>query len=160
MTTIKNKIKEVEALMPFLVGLTPVERKRLLKIHRGNRLFVSDAMKAGDQMPELLPNFVNAAELKKDFDLNEQLVLLELQLASLLSKIRDTKTVTGNEAMVNALAIYRSSEAGAEQGVEGADVVFERLKERWDSITSEGEGEDEVVDDPEATDTPADAPTA
>jgi hypothetical protein len=69
-------------------------------------------------------------------------------VASLLSKIRDTKIMTGNEAMVAALAIYRSAAAAAEQGVEGADVTYEKLKERWDTIATELEAEDEGSDTP------------
>ncbi|MBK7874135.1 MAG: hypothetical protein IPJ74_27555 [Saprospiraceae bacterium] len=49
---IKQAIQEIRNRMPFLLGLTLEERKKLAKINRSNKLFVGDAIEVARKTPK------------------------------------------------------------------------------------------------------------
>lgn len=126
-----NALQEVNAVLPFLTGLTVEERMKLPKIDGSNRLFVQDALKVMKQNGAIMPNFVNVEELEKDFTLYEQLDSVLSAVNQLQEKLRDTQMLAGSEAYSSALMAYRMFQMAADAGLPGMDTVVDDLKQRF-----------------------------
>ncbi len=124
--------------MPFLIGLSTDERITLPKMNVVNKQFVQDAINAISNNTELFPAYLNPAEMKKDFNLFNQLDELVTLSMQLTEKLRDTQILAGSEAYVSALSVYRMMEAASKAGVPGADTIYDQLAERFASNGPQG----------------------
>ncbi len=131
--TIKTKLGEIEALLPFLISLSPAERKALPKISSASAFFVEDALTAASADPAFMPPYVSVSELGEDLALFKQLQKVIAPLAALAASATDTTTAAGSEAYVAALSYYNSVKRAAKDGAPGAQVIYERLKKRFES---------------------------
>jgi hypothetical protein len=154
-TAVKNDIKQINSSLSFLVGITPLERQRLMKLKRSNKLFVEEVIQTANQRPELIPPIIEVNELMKDMNLHADLTEFELLLEDLLNRVRDTKVVLGNEAMVSSLGVFHVVKLAAAGGVEGVQSHYNKLSERWEAtFTSEDEVDDStevIASDQDAT---------
>jgi hypothetical protein len=131
-TQITAKLAEIEDLLPFLVTLSPAERKTLPKITSTSAFFVEDALAAAGADASFMPPYVSVAKLKKGLALFDQLEKVSLPLAKLASTVADTTTVAGSEAYVAALSFYNSVKRAAKDGAPGAQEIYERLSRRFE----------------------------
>jgi len=141
--TIKQAIKDLRNLMPFLTGLTLEERKRLAKMYKANRLFVEDAVEVARDNPEILPAYISAEELENDYVLFQQLDEILFPLAQLTEKVRDTQMLAGSEGYQTGLALYRLTKIAAGAGMPGIDTAYDKLRARFDGQGNFGENEDD-----------------
>ena len=130
-TAVKNAIAGIYSKMPFLIGLTTDERVSLPKINEGNKVFVGDSINALVNNTNLLPPYLNVADIKNDLTLYEQLDELEGMALQLVEKIQDTRMLCGSEAYASSLTAYRLFESAASAGLPGADSVYNALKQRF-----------------------------
>jgi hypothetical protein len=128
---IKVAVNHILDAMPFLIGLTPEERKSIPKINDSNKTFTEDGVKAINNNLHMLPAYFLTAEINNDLVLFNQLDEVDLIISQLSEKIKDTKMLAGSEAYVSALTAYRLFDAAAKAGVPGADAVNDLLKERF-----------------------------
>lgn len=127
-----DDLSNFEKKMPFGVGLTSDERMRMLKIRRSNKLFVEEALAVAKEFPDLMPVFLTAEELEKDFTLHVQLDGLEKMILSLLKMVQDTRIISGAEAIQAALMIYKLVKIAAAAGMPKAQAAYERLAIRFE----------------------------
>ncbi|WP_299180738.1 hypothetical protein [uncultured Aquimarina sp.] len=144
-TEVKNRIEEINTLLPFLTGLTKDERRTLPKINRSNKIFVEDTLDSMRQNGDILPNFINVEEVDKDYALYNELKVLALELAALSEKVNDTRILAGSEAYSTSLLAYKMFGVAANSGVAGAEALHSRLKERF--ATSGNATEDTIEDE-------------
>ena len=157
-TEVKTKIEEINALLPFLTGLTKEERKTLPKINRSNKVFVEDTLDSMRQNGNILPNFVQVEEVEKDYSLYNDLKVLALELAALSEKVNDTRILAGSEAYSTSLLAYKMFGVAANSGVAGAEALYSRLRERFaqsGGSTSATEEDDNDQSMDSTTDQPA-----
>ena len=158
-TEVKTRIEEINALLPFLTGLTKEERKTLPKINRSNKVFVEDTLASMRQNGNILPNFVQLEEVEKDYSLYNDLKVLALELATLSEKVNDTRILAGSEAYSTSLLAYKMFGVAANSGVAGAEALYSRLKERFaQSGGSASATEDD--DNDQSADSTTDQPAA
>lgn len=143
-TEVKNRIEEINTLLPFLTGLTRDERKTLPKINRSNKIFVEDTLDSMRQNGDILPNFINVEEVDKDYALYNELKVLALELATLSEKVNDTRILAGSEAYSTSLLAYKMFGVAANSGVAGAEALYSRLKERF---ATSGNATEEIIED-------------
>lgn len=149
---VKQAIQEIGNRMPFLLGLTLEERKKLPKISRMNKLFVEDSIDVARESPGMLPTYLPPEEISKDFVLFKQLDEILFPLALLYEKVRDTQILAGSEAYQSSLVMYRLVRIAAEAGMPGMDTAYARLKVRFEGQGPQG-GSEEAPD--ETSDLPA-----
>lgn len=128
---INAAITNIEAMMPFLTGLTTEERIAIPKINVANKAFTEDAINIAVGNPSLFPGYINPAEMQKDLTLFNQLDALATSMRRVLEKIEDTLMLAGSEAYISALAVYRNIGAAAKAGVPGADSLYDQLRARF-----------------------------
>lgn len=156
---VKQAIQEIRNRMPFLLGVTLEERKKMLKINRANKLFVADAIEVARENPEVLPYYLTVAELEKDFTLFQQLNELLFPLEQLFERVRDTQMLAGSEAYQTSLVLYKLTRVAAEAGMPGMDTAHAKLKVRFEGQGQQGGGNPEEsgdLEEPSSDETNAD----
>lgn len=141
-TTVIDSLKAVETELPWLIGLNVTERMTLPKISSANRDFVADAIDIILQNPDFFPAYFNTAELEKDFNLYNLLNEIIPVAERVVEKLSDTQMLAGSEAYVTALTAYRLLQSAAQDGIPGADALYDRLKSRFENQGGSGGSEE------------------
>nr|WP_319399225.1 hypothetical protein [uncultured Carboxylicivirga sp.] len=131
LTQIKDLLKQITDLMPFLIGLSPDERMRYPKMDVSNKDFVNDAVNAISNDGAILPAYINPDEMKKDLNLFNQLEEVLMPLSYLYDQVRDTQMMAGSEAYSTALMIYKMAKVAAKAGLPGANGIYTQLRGRF-----------------------------
>jgi hypothetical protein len=110
----QTKIDEaLTALGPYLLALTPGERRELPKMGEKTIGFVEKAFDFARQNPNLLPAYFSADEFGVDFGVAHGLWTLLNTVQQLEQGIDDTEMVAGSEAYQAALVFYKSVKLAA-----------------------------------------------
>jgi uncharacterized phage infection (PIP) family protein YhgE len=126
---VKTAIAAIEAELPFLVTLTPAERKSLFKT--GNSLtFVQNSLQAAKNNPTVVPGSFNVTEFESDVTLFGVLTELGTLVAQLATKLDDTRMAVGSEAMNEAAQVYGYVKSAAKT-IPGLKPVADQLAERF-----------------------------
>lgn len=115
-------VAKIQELLPFLIDLTPDERRSMAKFGEKNRSFVVKAEALASQHPEILPRGFSLDEMKSDVRLVEQLYPVQMALNDLLGRVEDSYYAAGSEAYCAALQVYNYAKAAhvATGALEGA----------------------------------------
>jgi len=113
-------LETVRQKLPFLVGLTPTERRQLAKIGRKSQTFVVKALDMAATHTELMPRCLNVEEARRDVELFEALNPVLQTLNQLRELVEDTQMVVGSEAYAAARLAYSSAKtSGKGMGLDG-----------------------------------------
>ena len=124
---ILTKLQEIRALLPFLVNLTPDERKSLGAIGTA-RAGMDDAfLQAMTAHPELAPSFVNLDEVNKDRTLRQDISPILQAAAELCEGVGDTTALAAHDNYLAYLSFYTNVKEAARRGVPGADTILSNL---------------------------------
>ena len=105
-------IDTIRTKLPFLIDLSPEERRTLLKMGDKSRGFVSQALTLAEQNADILPRSFDVAEMRKDVDLLAALTPVMASLSQLSELVEDTYMEVGSEAYTSALLVYQYARAG------------------------------------------------
>ncbi|GAB6391488.1 MAG: hypothetical protein MdMp014T_0861 [Treponematales bacterium] len=132
LTEAQAKIDEVlTSLSPYLMALTPEQRRELPKMGRKTLDFVEKAYDFARQNTGLVPPYLNLTEFGVDFADAHGLWTLLNSVQQLEQGIDDTEMAAGSEAYQTALVFYHSVKLAAGNGISGAKAVYEELKTRF-----------------------------
>ncbi|MBD0373383.1 MAG: hypothetical protein ICV60_21285 [Pyrinomonadaceae bacterium] len=124
-----NTIKEK---LPFLIDLTPEDKRTLPKMGDKSRAFVSQALMVATQNTDILPRSFDVEEMRKDWELLQALEPIRVALMQLMELLDDTYTEVGSEAYTAALAVYNYTRAsGKGQALDGMlDALGQRFSHK------------------------------
>ena len=105
-TQIIQKIEEIEALMPFLLTISPDESRKLRNLGFDGVAFAQAGRDAVRADASFTRRSFDAAEFEQDLTLLDQLGRVRARLAPLSQKVAQTHQVTGADVMVAADDIY------------------------------------------------------
>jgi hypothetical protein len=126
-----QKLKEIETLLPFLVNLSPEERKTIPSMGRKSLGFVESALGYAEKHAELVPPYLDVAEQQRDLLLTKQLYAILEVLEPLWEKLQDSCFASGAEAYLAARAFYNSVKGAAKLGVPGTDMIARELSKNF-----------------------------
>lgn len=129
-TAVKDSFAAVLSKLPFLVNLTPSERRAIVKTGPDSLSFVQNALSAAQSNPGVFPASFNAAGFERDVELFGVLTELHMLAASVTSQLDDTRLAVGGEAMQGAIQTYNYVKAAA-KNTPGLKPVAEQLGERF-----------------------------
>ncbi len=141
----KNLVVQLRNLLPFLLSLTPDERRSGLKLGNKSVSFVEKVADYAASNSSLIPPYLDMNEFVKDFELTRALNELLRTLKPLTQDIEDTAMEAGVESLSTAMVFYNSVKTAAKRGVPGVKSVYEDLRQRFS-----GAGSGTVVDTPPA----------
>lgn len=105
---IRSSIDQIHQELPFLITLSEEEKRKLSKIDETTIDFVVKALESSEARPELVPPYIEVAELRKDLVLANDLANILTQIRKLERAINDTAVAVGNKAYQSSLAYYNS----------------------------------------------------
>lgn len=118
-------------LAPYVVALTPEDRKSLPKMSDKSEPFVGKALEYGQSDPQFAPPFLDVPEMKKDVDVVYSLLPLLRAVDQIQDNLSDTTMIAGSEAYVAALSYYNSVKMAASMNIPGAKAIAEDLGKRF-----------------------------
>lgn len=131
-TEVHVKLNEVvQLLKPFLIALTPDERRELPKMSDGTLPFVQKCLDYCRSNPEFVPAFINFNGLTSDMKVFEQLTPIYRLVVQLENKLNDTAMEAGAESFISSLSYYNSVKYAARLDSPGAKAIYEDLKKRF-----------------------------
>ncbi|MDR1493400.1 MAG: hypothetical protein LBT05_11860 [Planctomycetaceae bacterium] len=127
------------ALAPYVLPLTPAERRDLPKMGDKTLSFVEKAQDYAHQYPTLCPSYLNMNEF--DTDMTDATGLRKLHIAAkqLSDNIDDTVMAAGSESYQAALVFYNAVKAAAAQDIPGAKEIYTDLKSRFPKVKRKDE---------------------
>lgn len=118
-------------LQPYLVSLTPEERKTMLRMADKTVSFVQKATDYATNNPNFVPSFVSLAELKQDTAGLTALTPIRQQLEQLHTDVDSTVMRAGSGAYGVALTLYGNIQFLAKNKQPGAQTAYEDLRQRF-----------------------------
>ena len=118
-------------LQPYLIALTPEDRKMLPKMSDKTIPFVDKALDYAQNSPQFAPQDMNLPEMKIDLDALNTLTEFYRPLEQIISGFDDTMMLSGSEAYIAALSYYNSVKMAAKMNVPAAKPIYDDLKERF-----------------------------
>jgi|SRR3712207_2548959 len=124
-----DAVNTIRAKLPFLVDLSPEERKALPKMGDTGRGFVMQALEIAEQNPDILPRSFDVAEMRKAVELLDALLPIVTAFAQLNELLDDTYTAVSSEAYAGGLLVYQYVRAaGRGSALDGAlDALGQRF---------------------------------
>jgi hypothetical protein len=122
-------IATIKQKLPFLIDLSPEERKTLPRMGDKSRAFVSKAAEVATQNSDFLPRSFDVEELRRDAELFEALQPIALALTQVQELLDDTLVEVGAEAYTAALVVYNYARNNG-QG-QALDAVADELSRRF-----------------------------
>ena len=106
---VMDALETIREKLPFLVGLSTEERRRLSKLGRKSQTFAHQALDMAARHPELMPGCLNLEGAHRDMNLFVSLNPVLQALSELQRLVKDTQTVAGSEAYAAARVAYASA---------------------------------------------------
>ena len=119
------------AMAPYLLFLTPEERKTMLRMADKTVAFVQKTTDYATNNPTFMPSFVNLTELKQDTAGMAALTPLRQQFQQLATDTDSTVMVAGGEAYASALTVYANIKFMAKNKQQGAQAAYDDLRARF-----------------------------
>ncbi len=122
-----DNIAECQSRLPFLINLTPEEKKLYLRLGKKTLSFISRALLHCKNNSNLQVDFAPYAEWKNDWEVCQRLELLEIQIQQLHEGILDTIIALRQESMRAGLTFYRNAKEATKYNVPGSNSIVEDL---------------------------------
>jgi hypothetical protein len=124
-----DAINTIRTKLPFLIDLSPEERRTLPKMGDKSRGFVAQALEVAEQNPDILPRSFDVAEMRKDVELLSALSPVLAALSQLNELVDDTVMEVGSEAYAAALLIYQFARAAGKGSA--LDTALDGMAQRF-----------------------------
>ncbi len=128
-----QKFKEgAESLSPYLIALTPTERRKMAKMSDKSVSFVEKNLEYSGSASQFTPQYMDCEALAADLKVTQQLTPLFRIVKALTDGLDDTIMEAGSEAYLMALNYYNSVKQAAKTDVPAAKSIYEDLSKRFE----------------------------
>jgi hypothetical protein len=122
-------INTIRTKLPFLIDLTPEERRSLPRMGDKSRGFVEQALQVAEQNPDILPRSFDVGEMRTDVELLSALSPVLTSLSQLNELVDDTVMAVGSEAYASALLVYQFARAAGKGSA--LDTALDGMAQRF-----------------------------
>ncbi|AGG88277.1 MULTISPECIES: hypothetical protein [Rhodanobacter] len=130
-TAVQGALAAARAVLPFLVTLSAQERQALPRLGPKSVGFDEKCVTYMTNRAQFVPGFVDLAEVQKDRALRSQLLRFAAELQTLAASVDDTLQLVASEVWMADLAYYQSVREAAHRGRDGAQDVYDDLRQRF-----------------------------
>lgn len=118
-------------LAGIIINLTAEERQALPKIGDKTLAFDEKCKLYMAQRPDLVPGFVDMAEMAKDRALIADLLPVLTELAPICEGLEDTVSLSYTDIYMSDLSFYQNVKQASKRGASGTDTIYNDLKSRF-----------------------------
>ena len=130
----QNLLDEMMYLFrPYLVVLTPPERRNLFEIGTESLKFLEMSHGIAVDYPEMFPSIMEVAAFREEFFNIYELHQVSGKIDQLKNVITDTKMLAGRNTLDTALVFYNTVKIAARHDIPGARQIYEELKPAFKS---------------------------
>lgn len=148
---IELALDAIEQNLSFLRTLTPEEKTHKVRLAVNNWGFVRVAKDAYDDMPELLPRFIDPGSYENDLALLDQLQDVSTRTEQILHLIQDTEILLGDLVYKDSLGMFAGAAEAKKRGTGRARLWHERLRVRFYGLGNRGTNDEDDTEDPQTT---------
>jgi hypothetical protein len=123
------------ALQGITINLTKEERQSLPKVGDKTLAFDEKCKAYMASRPELVPGFIDMAELAKDRKTVADLLPCLQEIAPICEGLEDTVSLAYTDIYIADLAFHANVKQAAKRGVPGTDTIYDDLKARFPGRT-------------------------
>ena len=134
LTAILGHITAIQALLPFRISIPSSERNQLGKFGDKSQAFDEKIAQYESQRPDLVPTFTSVPEATKDRQLIAKMRAVNGALSQLADDCQSTELVLGSDIADHDKAFYAAVRLAAQNGVAGAQAIYDDLKQRYPSV--------------------------
>ncbi len=143
--TISKAIASInQVLKGKVVNLTPQERSQYGSIADRNKILVDKCKQYMEQQPDTIPQVLDKAEFDKDYLARQQIEIPLKQLAGVIEKLKDTKTLLDHDNFHAAIAYYRYVKYLSSQNHPGISNVYKDLKQHYKHTGNSNNGSEDT----------------
>jgi hypothetical protein len=128
---IKDAIAAIRSKLPFLLSLSPQERRELVKMGEKSIGFDEKCTLYMGNHAEFTPGFVDMSEVARDRALRSQILGFSSLLNTLTQSVDDTLMAVNQDIWMANLAYYHSVHEAAKRGRPNAQTVYDDLRTRF-----------------------------
>lgn len=128
---IQNALALMRSKLPFLLTLSPQERRELPRLGDKSVGFEDKCATYMSSHPEYLPGFVKFEEVEKDRLLRQQIMRFSADLMTLSEQVDDTLAVVSSELWLADLAYYHAVREAGRRHLPGAKAIYDDLSQRF-----------------------------
>ncbi|MDR0769091.1 MAG: hypothetical protein LBE71_04225 [Dysgonamonadaceae bacterium] len=141
---VRQRFVEIKTLLkPYVVALTPEQRRKMLKMGDKSDVFVDKAYRFAVENPAFVPAFLNMTNFNLNLTDARNLRTIHNDALQVYEEIDDTILSTGSVAFEAALTFYNFVKLAAERDVPDAKAIYEELKKRFSGHKHKnGDGEE------------------
>ena len=130
--TLSQAVGQIQQVMAGkAVALTPAQRQAHGPVEHGMEVWVEKVYQYMRAYPALVPQYVDAAEYKRDFNAHHVLNPLIDQLEVALQLMTDTNKLLGSDLYSMGRAFYKGIQAAAAAGIPHASVICADLEQQF-----------------------------
>jgi hypothetical protein len=122
-----------EKFQPILIALEADDKRSLAKLGEKSVSFVEKSVQYAESNREFLPQFVDAVEMKKDFQAFNVLNGFLRPLQQIVKNLDDSATLCGSESILASLTYYNSVKQAVKMGVPNASAIYDDLSQRFEA---------------------------
>jgi hypothetical protein len=122
-------IETIRQKLPFLIDLSPEQRRSLPKMGDKSRAFVGKALAVAQHNSNFLPRSFSVEEMGRDVQLFEALQPILTSLTRLQEQLSDTYTEVGSEAYSAALVVYQYARTSGDG--ESLETLLDDMAQRF-----------------------------
>ncbi|MDD5570538.1 MAG: hypothetical protein PHD97_05195 [Bacteroidales bacterium] len=125
---LRTSIAALKNMLPFLINLTPAERKRLRKTGNKRLSYVLEVLRVATANPQVLPTSFSLTEFTKDVVFMNDLAEFLGILKPVYEGMEDTMLAVGNEAIREADEVYGYLKvAGKKSGSQALNISIQKI---------------------------------
>jgi hypothetical protein len=129
---VKSKLNEIRTVLnPYVVALTPAERRKLPKMGDKSLTFVEKSYAYALENPAFVPSYLDMQAFGVDFADAHGLWIVRNDAQQVYETLDDSVLSAGSESFQASLVFYNSVKVAAAQDVPGAKAIYEELKHRF-----------------------------
>lgn len=117
-----------------VINLTNEQRSQYGRLGDGTENFVVKVRGYAAQRPEIIPAFVDQAELQRDVTGRDDITPILKKLSIIFEALDDTHKLLGWDIFNNIIAIYRSTKMMSKQNVPGINIIYDDLKTQFPRV--------------------------
>jgi hypothetical protein len=127
--SINNKLTDIETtLASKVVNLTPTQRQEYARLGNETENWIVKVRNYMLQRPDLIPSWLNQAEMDKDLEARQYLTPLIARVRQLLEEIEDTNMLLSTDIYHAALAYYNNVKQASVNNVAGTTSIYQDLQ--------------------------------
>jgi hypothetical protein len=133
---IKDALALIRGKLPFLVSLSPQDRREMVKMGEKSIGFDEKCTLYMSNHAEFVPGFLDMEEVARDRALRAQILGFWSTLHALTEQVDDTLMVVNQDIWMANLAYYQSVREAAKRGRPNAQTLYEDMRTRFPGNSS------------------------